>query len=221
LFDFIENNVGFDNHMKAGDYPSERWLSLALAFAGGYADSASFVLANTFTGHVTGAFVLAAISVASHDWPTFWRRLIGIAFFLVGILLSEALGRFAARKPPSFLLSSVMGIEIVLISAAYLAITSQLALRLETFVSCMSLALGLQNGTWQRAGGVSVHTTYITGMVTGLLTSAHEKGNTSAAALGQESKANLVMSKYSIQLLPQADSKYSIQLLPQADVDAP
>jgi len=84
----------------------------------------------------------------------------------------------------------------------------------------MSLALGLQNGTWQRAGGVSVHTTYITGMVTGLLTSAHEKGNTSAA-LGQESKANLVMSKYSIQLLPQADSKYSIQLLPQADVDAP
>ena len=206
--------------MKAGDYPSERWLSLALAFAGGYADSASFVLANTFTGHVTGAFVLAAISVASHDWPTFWRRLIGIAFFLVGILLSEALGRFAARKPPSFLLSSVMGIEIVLISAAYLAITSQLALRLETFVSCMSLALGLQNGTWQRAGGVSVHTTYITGMVTGLLTSAHEKGNTSAA-LGQESKANLVMSKYSIQLLPQADSKYSIQVLPQADVDAP
>jgi uncharacterized membrane protein YoaK (UPF0700 family) len=64
-----------------------------------------------------------------------------------------------------------MGIEIVLISTAYLAITSQLALRLETFVSCMSLALGLQNGTWQRAGGISVHTTYITGMVTGLLTS--------------------------------------------------
>jgi hypothetical protein len=66
--------------MKAENYPSERWLSLALAFAGGYGDSASFVLANTFAGHVTGAFVLAAISVASYDWPTFWRRFIGIVF---------------------------------------------------------------------------------------------------------------------------------------------
>jgi uncharacterized membrane protein YoaK (UPF0700 family) len=86
-----------------------------------------------------------------------------------------------------------MGMKIVLISAAYLAITSQSALRLDTFVSCMSLALGLQNGSWQRAGGISVQTTYITGMVTGLLTSAQERGNT-FAALDQESEANLRVS---------------------------
>ena len=32
------------------------WLSCGLAFVGGYGDAASFILAKTFTGHVTGNF---------------------------------------------------------------------------------------------------------------------------------------------------------------------
>ena len=35
-------------------------LSLGLAFVGGYGDAASFVLAKTFTGHVTGNLVPVA-----------------------------------------------------------------------------------------------------------------------------------------------------------------
>jgi hypothetical protein len=68
--------------MKAENYPSERWLSLALAFAGGYGDSASFVLANTFAGHVTGAFVCSdqccqlrlADFLATFHWDCFFSR---------------------------------------------------------------------------------------------------------------------------------------------------
>jgi uncharacterized membrane protein YoaK (UPF0700 family) len=33
---------------------TDKWLSLGLAFVGGYGDAASFVVAQTFTGHVTG-----------------------------------------------------------------------------------------------------------------------------------------------------------------------
>jgi uncharacterized membrane protein YoaK (UPF0700 family) len=40
--------------------PDEQ-LSLGLAFVGGYGDAAGFILAKTFTGHVTGSLVLAAI----------------------------------------------------------------------------------------------------------------------------------------------------------------
>jgi uncharacterized membrane protein YoaK (UPF0700 family) len=36
----------------------DRWLSFGLAFVGGYGDAASFILAKTFTGHVTGNLVL-------------------------------------------------------------------------------------------------------------------------------------------------------------------
>jgi len=34
------------------------------------------------------------------------------------------------------------------------------------FVICVSLALGLQNGAFRRVGGIRVHTTYLTGMIT-------------------------------------------------------
>ncbi len=46
----------------------DTWLSFGLAFVGGYVDAASFVLAKTFTGHVTGNLVLGAIALAAHDW---------------------------------------------------------------------------------------------------------------------------------------------------------
>jgi len=36
-------------------------------------------------------------------------------------------------------------------------------------VICLALALGLQNGAFHRAGHVTVHTTYITGMITSLM----------------------------------------------------
>jgi porin len=148
---------------------SDSWLSFGLAFVGGYCDAAGYVLAKTFTGHITGALVLAAISVAGHDWRTLLRHVLAIALFLTGvasILVSE---RSIARAPSRFLLPIVMGVEIVLISSAYFALTSHLTARFGLFVGCMSLALGLQNGAFSQAGGISVHTTYLTGMITSLL----------------------------------------------------
>ena len=62
------------------------WLSLGLAFVGGYGDAASFVLAKTFTGHVTGNLVLAAIAVAAHDWRATLAPLSAIVTFLIGIV---------------------------------------------------------------------------------------------------------------------------------------
>ena len=148
---------------------SDSWLSFALAFVGGYCDAASYVLAKTFTGHITGTLVLAAISAASLDWRTLLRHILAIALFLIGVVVSLLSGRFTVKIPSRSLLPVVMCIEIVLISTAYLALTSHLTIRFGLFISCMSLALGLQNGAFTRAGGVSVHTTYLTGTITSLL----------------------------------------------------
>ena len=87
------------------------------------------------------------------------------------------------------LLAVVIGVEIALISSAYFAMTSHLAARLGLFVSCMSFALGLQNGAVRQAGGISVHTTYLTGMVTDLLTTATER-HASRASLRRESASD-------------------------------
>lgn len=170
-----------------------RWLSFGLAFVGGYGDASSFILAKTFTGHITGNFVLTAISIAGHDWPTFFHRVLAIALFLTGVILSVTLERLVARKPSWSLLPAVLGLEIVLMCTACAALTSHLTPRLELFVICMALALGLQNGAWREVGGISVHSTYLTGMITNLLTTGAQRYISPAArASGPDPKVSLL-----------------------------
>src|ERR1700691_1213621 len=140
------------------------WLSLGLAFVGGYGDAASFVLARTVTGHVTGNLVLAAIAVAAHDWRGTLAPLSAIVTFLIGIVLSVLIVRPLKTWSSWPLLPTVMGIEVILLVAASLALSSGL-----------SLALGLQNGAFRRVGGISVHTTYLTGMITSLISTEAEQ----------------------------------------------
>jgi len=151
---------------------TDTWLSVGLAFVGGYGDAAGFVLAKTFTGHVTGNLVLTAIAVAAHDWRAVLEHLSAIVTFLLGISLSVLIVRPLKARPS---LPTIMGIEVILIAAASLALPSDMAHRVEIFVIFVSLALGLQNGAFRRAGGISVHTTYLTGMLTSLISTETER----------------------------------------------
>jgi uncharacterized membrane protein YoaK (UPF0700 family) len=150
-------------------------LSFGLAFVGGYGDAASFVLAKTFTGHVTGNLVLGAIAAASQDWGAMLGHLSAIVTFLVGVLLSTLIARPLKAGPSRPLLPAVMGIEVILIVAASLTVASHANYGVGLFVIFLSLALGLQNGAFRHAGGISVHTTYLTGMLTSLISTAAEK----------------------------------------------
>ena len=154
---------------------TDMWLSLGLAFVGGYGDAAGFVLAKTFTGHVTGNLVLAAIAVAAHDWRAMLGHLSAIVTFLIGIFVSVLIVRPLKAWSSWPLLPAIMGMEVILIAAASLALASGLAHGVEIFVIFVSLALGLQNGAFRRAGGISVHTTYLTGMITSLISTEAEQ----------------------------------------------
>jgi uncharacterized membrane protein YoaK (UPF0700 family) len=145
------------------------WLSLGLAFIGGYGDAASFVLAKTFTGHVTGNLVLAAIAVAALDWRAVLGYLSAIVSFLMGIFVSALIVRPRKAWSSWPLLPTIMGMEVILIVITSLALASGVAHGIEIFVIFVSLALGLQNGAFRRVGGISVHTTYLTGMITSLI----------------------------------------------------
>jgi len=152
-------------------YPTrtEAELSFGLAFVGGYGDAVAFVLAKTFTGHVTGNLVLAAVSAVGHDSPVMLSRFSAVLSFLAGILLSVLLARLLAARPSGPYLSAVLAAELILVVGSYLALISHAIAGTEIFVICLALALGLQNGAFHRAGHVTVHTTYITGMITSLM----------------------------------------------------
>ena len=147
----------------------EDWLPYELAFVGGYCDAGSFVLTKTFTGHVTGNLVLAAIAMAAHDWRSLLAHSSAIGAFLFATVLSMLVLRRLQSWPSAPMFASAMFIEAILIACASLVTTSDALSRLELFLVLMSFGLGLQNGALTRVGGIGVHTTYITGVITSLL----------------------------------------------------
>jgi uncharacterized membrane protein YoaK (UPF0700 family) len=114
--------------------PPESWLYFALAIVGGYGDAASVVLAKTFTGHVTGSLVLAAIAAAAHEWSDLVARLSTVLFFLLGVVSSVLVKRILVARPFLKPLPIVLSIEVILTIAAYLALASRVAPRVEIFV---------------------------------------------------------------------------------------
>jgi uncharacterized membrane protein YoaK (UPF0700 family) len=171
------------------------WLPWSLAVVGGFGDAAGLVLAHTFTGHITGNLVLAAVSAAAWEWQATLARLAAVVFFLAGVVLSLALARTLSLRRPSFSpLSSAMAVEVILITGGYWALAHRYA-GSEIFVVLLALALGVQNGAVRRAGSVSVHTTYLTGMITALMVAAADRLRSpiSAAAAGvSDPRAGLV-----------------------------
>jgi uncharacterized membrane protein YoaK (UPF0700 family) len=150
-------------------------LSCGLAFVGGYGDAASLILAKSFTGHVTGNLVLGAIAVAAHQWRTALEHLSAIVTFVIGICVSAMIVRPLKTRSSLPLIPTVMGMEVILMAAASLLLSSHVAHGVEMFVILVSLALGLQNGAFRHIGGISVHTTYLTGMITSLVSTEAEQ----------------------------------------------
>ena len=142
-------------------------ISIGLAFIGGYADASSYLLARTFTGHLTGNCVLAAVSAAGKDWYLTLDRFLAVFFFLGGIFFSLILDRFASAKLRQSSLAIAMFIEVLLFLSASLFLNNTANVQL--FIVCMCLALGIQNGALHKTNGISVHSTYMTGMVTTLM----------------------------------------------------
>jgi uncharacterized membrane protein YoaK (UPF0700 family) len=142
-------------------------ISIGLAFVGGYSDASSYLLARTFTGHLTGNCVLAAVSAASKEWYLTLDRLLAVIVFLAGILVSFILNRFVPVRLREYSLAIAMFIEVLLIVSASLLLMNRA--NAELFIVCMCLALGIQNGALDKTNGIGVHSTYMTGMVTTLM----------------------------------------------------
>ncbi|MFY9985608.1 MAG: YoaK family protein [Chthoniobacterales bacterium] len=153
--------------MQTGLGDSAFGTSLGLAFVGGYADASSFLTVSTFTGHLTGNCVLAAVSVATKEWYVAMDRLLAVAAFLGGILASLTLSRFLPVYTRRYSLPLTMFIELVLVGAAFVFLWNHA--NNELFILCMCLALGMQNDALRNTHRVSVHSTYMTGMVTSLV----------------------------------------------------
>ncbi len=142
---------------------------IALAFAGGYADAASYLLTGSFTGHITGNTVLGAIALAGGKFDAFWLHFTAVVAFVLATAGGISLPRLGMGKNATLALALVAEAGLVGIAPLPTALHSSHS---KVFMLvCLCLALGFQNGIFSKSEGVSVHATYVTGDTSSLLVS--------------------------------------------------
>ena len=145
-----------------------------LAFGGGFADAGSYIVAKSFTGHLTGNLVLTMLHLTAGDWVEASTCLLAVIAFVVGTALGSRGG--GGQVPAGVGLGRLrwtLLIEVVLLVAA---LASMKLVGPEygkaTLIASLGLALGLQNGILQKLGELGIHTTYMTGISTSLINAA-------------------------------------------------
>ena len=143
-------------------------LNVLLALVGGFADAACYVFAGCFAGHITGNTLLAAVSLVREQWDQAAYCASAVSCFAIGTFLGSVIkpGKDTSER---WRFPTMLAVEIILLASAALIGRSSGFVGHHAFVLLVSLGLGLQNGSFNKAGTTSVRTTYITGMTTGLL----------------------------------------------------
>lgn len=142
----------------------ELTAALLLVVVGGYGDAASFLLVRCFSGHVTGNSVLAAIAFTTGGAAR--EPLLAVFCFLGATALAQRLRSSTDRSLSSNGFRYVLLAEIILLLLSPYMLGSQ---HRALFIAAMGFALGLQNGALSKAHGIGLHSTYMTGTLTHLL----------------------------------------------------
>jgi uncharacterized membrane protein YoaK (UPF0700 family) len=143
-------------------------LVLVLGFMGGFTDAGSFVLASSFTGAITGNAVLAIVNLAHGSFARAGVCAAAVTSFLLGTILGRLWKTGDSRDRELTALTWPISLEILIFAVAIAAYGQAGKCGSLFFVACLSLAMGLQNGSLQHLGMVSVHSTMLTGMTTRL-----------------------------------------------------
>ncbi len=130
-------------------------LALLLAALAGWVDAAGLATSgDLFISFMSGNTTDLGVAVTHRDWVKAGTIVAILALFVLGVVVGELLEPLAGRRGMSF----VLGIEACFLAAcAALGSDGFIALYPAVF------AMGLQNATMRRAGGISIGLTYVTG----------------------------------------------------------
>ena len=151
------------------------WTALLLAWAAAFSDAIGFlVLQQLGASFMSGNSMAMGVALGRLEWPTVLQRGLPIlAFFLgnlLGFLVLTQVRRRGMRSP----FAVVFGLEALCLLAFLLLGTHALEGRVIppspswVFSACvvlLTLTMGLQTATVRQAGGQSVRTTFVTGVL--------------------------------------------------------
>jgi uncharacterized membrane protein YoaK (UPF0700 family) len=147
-------------------------VALALTFAAGFVDIVGYISAfKTFTAHMTGNTVHLAQGLAVQDYSQV--TIVGgvLMAFVFGSLVGRIAIEVGARSRLRRIASVTLLLEFVLLLfAARLSVSNaseQAGIHGSAywFLILLATAMGLQTATLTRVGSLTVHTTFVTGMI--------------------------------------------------------
>ena len=142
-------------------------MALLLTFAAGCVDIVGFLtLYHTFTAHMTGATVHLGQDLLQEHWGDAANAGCVIATFLLGSILGRTFIEVGARRHVRSVASATLLLEAALIAAvAPLAADPSHPVPIVALLAMLAAAMGLQTATLTRVGALTVHTTFVTGML--------------------------------------------------------
>jgi uncharacterized membrane protein YoaK (UPF0700 family) len=153
-----------------GAHRTKSAIALLLTFIAGFVDVVGYLaIFHLFTAHVTGTTVHLGRDLMLRSWSTAAMAGCVVAGFLGGSIAGraviEASARFRIRRAASVNLAAEAVLLFTFISISrVLAGTSQSA-RVCILLGWLAMAMGLQTATLTRLGALTIHTTFVTGMI--------------------------------------------------------
>jgi uncharacterized membrane protein YoaK (UPF0700 family) len=150
-------------------------IALWLTFAAGIVDIVGYLAVyHTFVAHMTGDTVHLGNKLAIADWNEAAKPAAVIVSFIIGSIIGRAVIEAGARKHRRTVASVTLLAEVVLIMVftwlgepiAHPSQSQLISLRAVCgLLALLAAAMGLQTATLTRIGPLTVHTTFVTGML--------------------------------------------------------
>jgi uncharacterized membrane protein YoaK (UPF0700 family) len=150
-------------------------VALWLTFAAGIVDIVGYMTVyHTFVAHMTGNTVHLGNKLAIGDWNEAAKAACTIASFIAGSIIGRAVIEAGARRRKRTVASLTLLVEAVLVVAFIWIGRRVLHAGQPQLVSLgnvcgllalLAAAMGLQTATLTRIGPLTVHTTFVTGML--------------------------------------------------------
>ena len=163
-------------------------IAIALTFGSGAADVASFTrLGNVFTSVMTGNIVLWGLAAASRSLTLFSHTAVAIAGYIVGVAGGTWVAH-GAKEEASSSQEGVLPAHVIWVLLAELTLLAGFAVGWEVtggrpsgwaqfgLLATLAAAMGVQSSAVRDMGLTEVSTTYLTGTLTGLVSSLVSPG---------------------------------------------
>lgn len=154
-------------------------IALLLTFTAGMVDIVAYIcLYHVFVAHMTGTTVHLGNQLVLAKWTGFAQSAIVLLSFVGGSVGGRTIIEIGSRRRMRTIATITLLMEALLILtfAWIIPPQAQIASRLEigVLLALLACAMGLQTATLTRIGPLTIHTTFVTGMLNQLAKSASQ-----------------------------------------------